>query len=135
LSSDGEHFKASDGQLVDNVNTRDSLTVHEGKYSVKLTKEKSFGMTFRNKNIKTGDILQVSVWRYSANKHNGTLVISCDKNFYQASSDIIEEDSKGWDKIILFATIPAEHDNLGIYLWNNEEESVWFDDLQVVKYK
>ncbi|HSY76040.1 MAG TPA: DUF2079 domain-containing protein, partial [Bacteroidia bacterium] len=94
LSPDKQHFLASDGQLIDNINTRDSTKAHNGRYSVMLTKDKPYSMTFRDKNISTGDLLQINAWRYSEDKKNGALVISSGTD-YLLSVDTIGKDSLG----------------------------------------
>ena len=35
----------------------------------------------------------------------------------------------------LYVTVLEEHSDFGIYLFNNDDKAVWFDDLTVVTYK
>jgi uncharacterized membrane protein len=135
ISTDKMNFIATGGQLFDNADTRDSTMAHSGKYSVKLFNEKPYGMTFRDKSINGGEVLQVSAWRHTTVKSNGVMVISSGKELYLPSIEGVDTDAAGWDKIMLYVTVPMNHDDFTIFLWNTSNVPVWFDDLKIERIK
>ena len=136
MSSDHKHLIASDNELLNNEgSTWDSARIHSGKHSVKLTKDMAYGMTLPLKNIKTGDILCASVWRYSDDSANGMLVVSGGKGLYLPSANGINKDAAGWEQIILYFTVPDDYKDLGVYVWDNGGKQVWFDDMEVKIYR
>lgn len=132
MAPDGKHLVGTGGVLLDNDSTTwNTEHVHYGKHSVKLTKEKPFGMTVHLNDVKEGDFLLVSVWRYSANKNKGSLVLSAGKSLYMPVSVSNQKDSTGWEKLVIFCPVPASHQDMGVYIWDNTDSPVWFDDMVV----
>jgi len=136
LAPDHKHLLTNDNEMpeIDSA-TWNNARSHSGKYSLKLTKDKPFGMTFQPANLQTGDILCVTVWRHSDSSNIGALVLSNGKDFYLPSSSGINKDSAGWDKLVLYCGVPIDHTGFKIYVWNNGNIPVWFDDLEIKKYK
>jgi len=130
-------FIATDGQLVENTIGRDSTRSHSGKYSIKLSKGSKNGMVFKDGNIQTGDLIRVSVWRYSEDGKSGTLVIYYDKNrdLYLCSANGQNKDSRGWEELVIFMMVPAEHRDFKIYVMPEGGGTAWFDDLKIVRYR
>src|ERR1700739_705900 len=126
-SPDKKDLIASDKELLDiDSETIDSERVHSGKYSIKLTREKAYGMTFRPNYVEAGDMLCVSVWRYFNKKDTGVLILSRGSDFFVPSSKGINRDSAGWEQVIIYCPVPANHKDFGIYVWNNGTQPVWF---------
>lgn len=135
VSKESKHLIASDNQLLDSdIETIDKERAYSGKSSVKLTKERPFGLTWHPKNVKPNDILRISVWRYSENKNNGTLAISNGKDLYLTCKDGISKNSNGWEQLVLYCVVPIDYEKFNIYLWNNEGHPVWFDNMEIKKY-
>jgi len=135
MNNDSKHLIASDGELLENDSvTWNSERVHSGKHSVKLTKEHSYGMNIHPMNVVHGDILYISIWRYSENKGDGMLLASTGKGFYLPSSASVAKDSNGWEQLVIYCIVPEDYKDLKVYVWDNGEKPVWFDDLKIQKY-
>ncbi|RLD65790.1 MAG: hypothetical protein DRI95_07935 [Bacteroidetes bacterium] len=107
-----------------------------GNNSVKLTKELSFGME-TSILVKKGSFIKIFVWRYSITGQ-GVLVASSNDvaEFYKSSSVVIEKEDNGWELLELSFYVPKNlnGNQLNIYLWNNGNEDVFFDDLQIKEF-
>lgn len=135
-SPDKKHLIASDKELLDiDGETLDSERVHSGKYSIKLTRDKAFGMTFRPNYVDAGDVLCVSIWRYSEKKDTGMLILSRGSDFYVPSAKGVNRNSAGWEQIVIYCAVPENHKDFGIYVWDNGDGPVWFDDLEIKRFK
>jgi uncharacterized membrane protein len=134
LSADKLHFVASNGELVNGVSARDSLIKRTGKYSIRINKNNQYGFGYYGKNLKSGDLLKVSVWEYPVYHDTGRLIVDGGKDFYKTTLGVNEKDNKGWGELILYVTVPKDHDNLVIYTWNATSADVWFDDLKIVRW-
>lgn len=103
--------------------------------SIKLNKENQFGLSFSIDSVEQGQYLSISVYRYSKNRNLGFIVASSEdsKEFYIKGNNISQEFDNGWDKIFLNIDIPEYMHNkrLKVYLWNSDEQPVYFDDLSV----
>ena len=92
-------------------------------------------MTIHLNGFETGDLIIASVWHYSANKDNGSLVVAAGNYLNTSSAVGVVKDSAGWEQLIVFCTVPANHQDLGVYGWHNLGDPVWFDDMEVKRYK
>ncbi|HXP48435.1 MAG TPA: DUF2079 domain-containing protein, partial [Bacteroidia bacterium] len=136
ISTDGSHLVSDKGDLINNPDARNDEKAHSGKYSVKLTKDRPYGFTWIPHDVIPGEIIKVTVWRYSESG-KGLLVASAEDGFSIGSQEVVEKDAAGWGKIVLTLFVPVKHSNFGIYVWNetNGNDAVWFDDMQVEVYK
>jgi len=134
LDSNKGRFVASNAELIDNADARDSTIKHTGNYSIKLNKDKIYGFTYHGKNFKNGDLLKITVWKYPALKDTGGLVVSCGKNFYKTVSTGEKNKSTGWEELEAYITVPEDNSNFSIYVMNDKPVNVWFDDLKIVRY-
>ena len=57
--------------------------------------------------------------------------------FYKAGAPVAETKPSGWEKIVFPVSIPAGYPDstIKIYLWNNGQEDVYFDDICITGYK
>jgi len=133
LSADKLHFVASNGELLDNANSMDSTKKHWGASSAHLTKENPYGFTYHGVNYKSGDFLKISVWKYPVENEDGSLVISCGKDFYISHTEGETNDSSGWTQINIYLRVPDDHSDFKIYVWNKGTKDIWFDDLKIMK--
>lgn len=133
IGSDKLHFTASNGELLDNTDTRDSTVKHNGSYSIRLNKNKQYGFTYNGTKFKPGDLLKISVWKYPAFKDTGRLVLSCGKDFYNTVSAGKNIDKSGWEELEMYIVVPEDNTSLVIYTWNDTPVNVWFDDLKIVR--
>ncbi|MEI7943039.1 MAG: hypothetical protein WCH76_07775, partial [Candidatus Riflemargulisbacteria bacterium] len=75
LTDDKSKFIASDNTLLEFGNLQSSEKSHSGKYSIKLTKDNIWGMTFRLNDVKKGEKFKLNIWRYSS-EDKGFIVAS-----------------------------------------------------------
>lgn len=133
LNSDKLQFISSDNELFDNGNTQDTVIMHNGHYTIHLSKEKPYGFTFHGTKFNTGNILIISAWKYPATRGFGSLVVSCGKNFYWTESSGELKDGNGWEQIQMDIVVPEDHKDFKIYAWNNGYRDVWFDGLKIIQ--
>jgi len=138
LSNDNKYFISpfDSTDIFQYNHNRSEQFTHTGFFSVKLTRENPFGLTYRIRNVKKGDHYRISVWRYG-NDDSGALVVSdtTSKIFYLSERYAYDRDNKGWDLLKIFFTVPSETENndLIVYVWYPGEDTVWFDDLSIEK--
>jgi hypothetical protein len=79
-----------------------------------------------------GDIINIEVWRFGK---SGSIVLSGESGaaFYCTSSVATDTDDKGWDKLNLRYTLQSNMrgKEVGIYLYNNNTDTCYFDDLKI----
>jgi hypothetical protein len=118
-----------------NVNARTYEEALSGDFALKLTPQIPYGFT-TNYTAGPDEYLKVTAWRKGAGDH-GAIVIDGGNGFYNAGKHVVEENSDGWQKIMLEVYTPPHisENNLKIFLWNVEGDSVYFDDIQIVHRK
>ena len=136
ISQGNKYFIASNNFLLEFLHNQSNEKVHSGKYSLKLTKDNMYGMNFKLNNVKKGDNFRISVWRFATDS-SGVIVATAKSSneFYISGNNIIKSEKNGWQLIELKFSIPKFlTDNfLGIYLWNNSNKDIYFDDLEVIR--
>lgn len=139
LSSDKQFFCSEvDSTLFQNGNTRSSDFSRNGKYSSKLNAGSPYGMTIKFNDLKNGESLVVSVWRKTVGKSKGGLIASSSTfQYYNNEYEVLETDSNGWERIVIeiFITSRFVDQELGIYAYNPDPDFVYFDDLEIIRYK
>lgn len=125
------------GVQLSNASAQSNENVFEGQYSIKLTTDSPFGFTFVFPDAKKGDSFRVSAWRYSETQ-KGVIVASSDgsSGFYVSGSTFVQEEN-GWQKIEVKFTLDniLPDNKLKIYLLNNGEAEIFFDNLTFEKIK
>jgi hypothetical protein len=118
---------------LENADTRTIEKSRSGEYSLRLDATNPYGFTYRSYNVSVGDVVTVSVWRFG---EEGSVVISGDggKKFYLGSSVYSEVENTGWKKLSITHVLQQEMHGkeLGIYVFNNQEDPGYFDDLEIV---
>lgn len=104
---------ASDGELLNSTNTRDTVFRHNSNYTVHLMKDRHYGFSYESNFFNPGDSIFVSVWKYPAHKDNGYLVVSSG-NIYLAQGIGIQSDNFGWTKLTKWIIIPKNHNELRV---------------------
>lgn len=134
VDDDTYSFFESSGDSIrfGNVDARTYETSFSGTFALKLTPEKPYGFTTEY-TIGPDEYFQVTVWRKSSG-NNGAIVIDGGEGFYTAGKDVVDESDNGWQKISLevFAPPHIEENHLKIYVWNTGQDTVYFDDFQMV---
>jgi uncharacterized membrane protein len=129
LNGDKTMFLTSGTQLLQNGINRSDEKAHSGKYSVKVVSAYPYGMTFDCSSMKTGELVHVSVWRYSPNG-KGCLMASSGIDFSVSSDQAVAKEANGWELLTLNFRVPEKHQFLGVYVCTCGEDHVYFDDMQ-----
>ena len=139
LSSDKQTFAGMpDSTVFRNGETRSSEYAHSGKYSSKLNADKPYGMTIALKDLQYGESFLITAWRKTAGTAKGGLVASSSPvSYYSGEYKVVETAPGGWEKIQMEVFIPAElsGQELSVYVYNPEKDAVYFDDLEIKRYK
>lgn len=136
LSADGQQYTNKEGQTFAGGNTRSSRYKLSGQFSCQLDANNPYGMTLKFNDLQKGESIRMNVWRKIDGKKESTLIISGD-NYYNNEYKVIHKDSLGWEKLEkeLFISSDLEGKELGIYLFYNGKDTVYFDDFSVCLYK
>lgn len=135
VSPDGNLLISDDSTYtLVNSETRSNEKVRSGQFSVKLVN--AFGMGITISDLKPNDYLKVSVWKLGA-PEKGTLVVTDTASlvFYNAQKKPNKIDDKGWERLEQEILVPENlpGGKLKIYVWNDTNEPVYFDDLSIIK--
>jgi hypothetical protein len=135
ITPDGSSFYGADTSWhFGSAYLRTSEEVHSGKYAIKLTPKEKFGLKLTLPDVRADEYFNLKVWK-KGNKDAGVLVADIlDNDFYQASRNVVEVDSNGWELIQLEFFIPPviEKAEMIIYVWNPDTATIYFDDLHVI---
>jgi len=140
LSEDGKYLLAGNDSLVliSGAYQRTKEEARSGKYSVITTKESPFTFSVTFSDIGPDYYVVATIWRKST-EQEAKLVASTVKTsqWYQMTSESIETDSLGWEKLKLAFYTPAnfKSQDLKVYVWNSGQEPAYFDELDVQIFK
>jgi hypothetical protein len=140
LSEDGKTLIAENDSsfFAHGAVLRSNLESRTGEYSVKTGKNARFAMGVSISDIGPDYYFDISIWRKSSESIAKLVVSSPEsKQLYHMTSDPVERDSLGWEKLKLeFFTPPNfKYQEVKINLWNNGEEDAFFDDLEIIVKK
>lgn len=139
LSSDSLHFlSATDSSLFDYGKSQSARFAHSGKYSSLLSADTPYGMTIKLGDLKHGESFEISVWRKTNHPATGGIIASsAASQFYNNNYNVIEEGTNGWEKIQMefFVSSDLINQELTIYTYNPHSDPVYFDDLEIIRYK
>jgi hypothetical protein len=137
LSADSQWVVDSMGNKQFSAATLETGVARSGKYAFCLKGKDTYALNYEIKDAGKGDKYRISVWRKGA-VGEAFLVISGGNNYplYIQKDDSFTSDNKGWQKISIDCKIPDDFNGsaLKIYLWNNTNATVWFDDFTLTKY-
>ena len=117
-----------------------SLTTEKprsGIYSFALPEKDIYAMEYELKNVKPGQLYEVSIWRFGGDEEASLVVSAYNSDlFYAKSRGTTEKDAKGWSKIMMTIRVPAgfTDNRLKVYLWNHGNKPAWFDDFELAQY-
>ncbi len=139
LSTDKQSFLGENDSISFlNGNTRSDELAHKGRYSSKVEVGSPYGVGFKFKDLKPGESFKISVFRKSNSKSKGGLIASSSPSpYYNSEYTVKETGTDGWEKIGMEIFIPDElaGQELVIYVYNPETDIVYFDDLEIIRYK
>jgi hypothetical protein len=120
----------------ENGNRQSNRYSRSGNFSIELFSEKPYGFTYRLYNGKMGDVIEIEVWRFGK---SGGIVLAGEsgKSFYLTSSKVVDTDAEGWEKLRYSYTLQSnmKSKEIGIYLYNNNNDTSYFDDFSISIYK
>ncbi len=135
ISADKQFYIASNGDKLDHAETRDSAIVRHGKYSMRLDKDHSYEMVYSKEFGNENSIVQVTVWCYSKKNNFGYFVAGTESGIYMPFQSDINTDTNGWKQVVIYLAISKYTHHFNFYLWNKDQEPIWFDDLKFVTFK
>ncbi len=109
-----------------------------GKNSFSLPGKDTYAMEYELKEVQTGQLYEISVWRFGGTEETSLVVSTHNPDeFYLRSKGIVETDARGWQKVSLIFRIPPgfSEKNLKVYLWNHSNKPAWFDDVEITLHK
>jgi len=112
---------------------RSNLEAHSGSYSVlTVPKTKAFAMGYKVFNAGPDAYFKISVWRKSKDGKGPLVVAGSNADiFYLASSEAVEMQDDGWERLEIEAYTPPHFGDgvISIYVWNNGADTAYYDDL------
>jgi len=137
LTKKGDKFIAANdsSEFFTGGGSRSNLAAHSGKYSVlTIPKTKAFAMGYKFFDIGPDAYFKISVWRKSKDG-KGPLVVAGSNTdiFYLASSEVVEKQDNGWERLEIEAYTPPHFGDgvLSVYVWNNGADTAYYDDLVI----
>lgn len=133
---DGNLFTSNlPGQFFENANTQSKDHARSGLHAVKVDAEHPFTFTYRLHDCESGDQLSVEAWRWGKKGR-----IALVNEFTHPYLEVLEpaaKDSTGWERLELnYTMVKDPTENLvTIYLFNNEKEATYFDDIKITHRK
>jgi hypothetical protein len=93
-------------------------------------------MTVKFKNVKYGESFVISVWRKLNPQTKSTIIAQAD-GYYNNNYNVVETTKDGWGKIYkeFFITNELAGKELKIYLYNDDKNSAYFDDFEIIRYQ
>lgn len=136
LNEKGDKFVGSgvDKNLFNAGRHQTKLFALSGQYSVLTSPKSRFALGHTISNTEADWYFRISVWRKS--KRGGGYLVAAAKNadlLYVASNKLIEKGSDGWERleIEMFTPLGFAGKEINIYVWNNTNDTVFFDDLKI----
>ncbi|MDX2361818.1 MAG: CotH kinase family protein [Crocinitomicaceae bacterium] len=119
-------------ELLAGAETQSSDYSRSGNYSVKLDVTAPFAFGYVFTNIKEGDVIEVSAWRYLEGGI-GSLVISDydSENGVSERSDIVHKEDNGWGLMKCLFVASKDFDSIVTYALNSSDEPAYFDDFEI----
>ncbi len=138
LECSGEHI--SDSKFVEgseelsNSNCRSKNHSRTGVYGFRLNSKQQFGPTYKLKSIKKGDVIYASVWRKKGSL-KGKLVIGSNADIQYESAEHAIVEQGDWEQLKCSFIARQDYEFVAVYIWNPNENDVYFDDLSIDCYR
>jgi len=136
ITPDGNSFLSKSGLVFHNAGLQSNQYAHGGNYSIRLTRDKPFGMTAIIEHVVAGERFEMSVWRKAGNNDAKLIACSTLENGYYNDTYLIEKsEDNGWELLSKRFVVSQNWPNheLKIYLWNSGKDTVYFDDLHIIR--
>ncbi len=131
-----DHFYEN-GKYFDLGGAQSKKYFKSGAYSFELGKGIPFGLNYTIPRLEGNEKIKASIWRFSEKKTNKSNRIVAEVKgglFWKSGNEIVEKSKDGWEKIQFTFEPPSriKSKKLDIYVWNEGDDSVWFDDLEII---
>lgn len=105
--------------------------------SILLVESNAFGLTRHFNDIQAPENWNIRIWRKSPNQEGGIVLSAPDPKAFYVFGKTVLKDSLGWQLIELETEIPDSYTSseLDFYIWNNSKDSIWFDNLEIIRKK
>ena len=137
-NADNTSFIGADSTtLFRNGETQNNQWANSGKYASMLTPASPYGMTLKIRGVNVDESFAITVWRKAEKESRSCIVASSTSNgYYNSKFKVAESRGDGWEKLSmeLFITEKLPGDELVVYLYNPDQQTVWFDDLEIIHY-
>lgn len=126
--------KGGKGIFFENIKSISTEFAHSGQHSIKLFPGNPYGLTTGIDSVLPDDYLVLTVWKKGT--ATGVLVADGGPGFYYAGKQIAQSEN-GWEQIWLEIFVPPtfKRGKFRIYAWNNSQDTLYFDDLNIVHRK
>jgi hypothetical protein len=137
LTEDGKSFFAENDStiIIKDAKNRTDLVSRTGEHSFRTTTENKFALSVSIPGIQPEDYVKVSIWRKGPGDVKAPLIASSTtpQLLYLIGNDPTEREGE-WEKLELeFFVPPFYHDDLiKFYVWNNSNDTVYYDDLSII---
>ena len=130
---DGEFFIAGDYQLKGS-SSQSSEHARSGKYSSKLDKSHEFGISYTIENVKKGDVILFSAWRFSKDEQGSLIISDKTENGQYESIGRVQYSENEWGFIEVYFLAEKDCEAVHMYGHNPTEKAAYFDDVTVKYY-
>ena len=129
----GEFFVAGE-YAIKGAESQTQEYARSGKYAYLADKNHEFGLSYSFEDVKKGDVIVFSAWKYS--EHNrGSLVISDrNENGQSSSSGRLTMIENEWGLVKNYFIAENDIEELVLYIHNPHPEPAYFDDVRIEKY-
>ena len=127
---EGDHF-VSGGRSFAKGETRSTAHAYQGEASSKVSSSQQYGMSVELPNLEPGQRYVARVWRFNK-QGNGAMAVS-GNDFYASATEAIDRDGD-WELLGIEFTVPdgqEEPMSVGVWMPEPDNDSAWFDNLEV----
>lgn len=121
-----------------NAARQDREFARSGKHACKLTWQNRYGMSVTLPELQGGRVYAFSVWRYSLHGYGTLTLQGSNQNFFKVqTSDAVESEASGWERLEAILRIPESKGSMRVKAYvsykGSIDEPVWFDDFALVE--
>ncbi len=139
LDRDPLNYQSTDSLVVfGGGNLRSTEHARSGNYAINLNPDHPYGLTAHFWGFLPGDTISVSAWRYPAGADAGIVIGSDYQNVtFELATTGMETDSAGWERVVAQTIVKPYNgiERISTYVWNLGGETVWWDDIAVMRKK
>jgi len=112
---------------------RTNSTSHSGDYSYITSPKNKYALGLNIQNVKPDSYVEISIWRKGKSVKSLLITSSTTPDFFYKTTNEVIKHENGWEQLQLEFFIPPNYidDVLKIYVWNNSNDTIFFDDLSI----